>query len=199
MAALVRLPLFLLVLILGGCSGMKLEDFANTQPVFRPETYFAGKTRAWGFFQDRFGNIRREFTVDIVGTFDNDVLTLDEQFVYADGERDTRVWTIRKLDDSRYEGTADDVVGTAQGRIAGKAMNWQYQFDLPVGSTMLRATFDDWMFLQDDEVMLNRTTVSKFGIKLGEVVIFFRRLPDEQTGSVVGSEAFAYLSQQAAE
>ncbi len=187
-----------LAVLVAGCGGMKIDDYEGTAPAFRPEAYFAGQTRAWGFFQDRFGTIRREFTVDITGTVDGDTLVLDEDFTYADGERATRVWTIRHIGDGVYEGTAADVVGTARGRAVGRAMNWVYEFDLPRGDSTLRVTMDDWMFLQDDEVMLNRTTVRKFGIKLGEVVIFFRKLPKE-AALAGGRETFAELLQHAAE
>ena len=43
--------------------------------------------------------------------------------------------------------------------------------------TALQINFDDWMFLLDDQVMLNRAVMSKFGIRLGEVLLSFRRLP----------------------
>lgn len=185
-------------LLATGCGSMRIDDFADTSPRFRPEDYFSGKTRAWGFFQDRFGTIRREFTVDIDGRVDGDRLILDEDFLYADGERANRVWTIRQVGDGVYEGTAADVIGTAHGRAVGRAMNWVYEFELPRGDSTLRVTMDDWMFLQDDEVMLNRTTVSKFGIKLGEVVIFFRRI-GQPAVSYGRREALADLAQQAAQ
>jgi len=35
--------------------------------------------------------------------------------------------------------------------------------------------FDDWMFLVDDRVMLNRAVMSKFGVRLGEVLLSFTR------------------------
>ena len=38
-----------LVLIVTGCSNMKLEDFANKNPEFKLEEYFLGKTTANGF------------------------------------------------------------------------------------------------------------------------------------------------------
>jgi hypothetical protein len=34
---------------------------------------------------------------------------------------------------------------------------------------------DDWMYRIDDDVVLNRTTMSKFGITLGQVTLFFSR------------------------
>lgn len=178
---------------------MKIEDFAETTPEFRPEEYFLGQTRAWGFFQDRFGKVRREFVVEIDGSVEGDVLVLDEHFTYADGEIDQRVWRIRAVGDGRYEGEADDIVGIAKGERRGKAMRWGYEFDLAVGDSTWRVTFDDWMLLQDDEVMINRTTVTKWGFTLGEVYIFFQKQSTTADFSGGDGEAASDEAQEAAE
>lgn len=157
---------------------MRVEDFAAATPVFKPEEFFQGRTKAWGFFQDRFGNIRRQFVVEIDGRLDGGTLIMDESFAYSDGEKATRIWRIKPLGDGKYEGTAGDVIGTAQGKVAGNAMNFVYQIDLPIQGSTWRVHFDDWMLQQDEEVMVNKSTVTKFGIELGEVFIFFRRQPD---------------------
>jgi hypothetical protein len=194
------------LMLITGCSAMKIDDFADTGPEFVPEVYFLGHTKAWGFFQDRFGTVRREFVVDIQGHLEDGVLVLDEDFVYADGEIDKRIWRIRYLGDGRYEGEADDIIGTAQGERRGKALRWGYDFDLEVGDRSWRVTFDDWMLLQDEDVMINRTTVTKWGFKLGEVYIFFQKQPEAAAAtdevdeaSVWHSEATAYHAEQAAE
>lgn len=166
--------LFSMILLMG-CSAMKPEDFAGQEPRFRIEEYFAGKTRAWGIFQDRFGKLRRQFVVDIDGSWDGETLTLVENFVYDDGETEQRVWTIRKTGDHSYEGRADGVIGMAEGKSYGNVLNWHYRFALPVGDSTWNVTFDDWMFLQQDGVMINRAEVTKFGIELGEVTIAFSK------------------------
>lgn len=173
--ALAVASLFLLV----GCSGMKAEDFAGTEPRFVLEEYFEGQTRAWGIFQDRFGNLRRQFTVDIDGTWDGETLTLVEDFVYSDGETERRTWVIRKIDEHTYEGTSEDgVIGTALMKSYGNAVNFSYDFDLNLGERVVRVRFTDWMWLQDEDTMINRATVTKFGFELGEATIVFRRQPD---------------------
>lgn len=165
---------------------MKPEDFAGTEPRLVLEDYFQGRTRAWGIFQDRFGTVRRQFVVDIDGTWDGETLTLAEDFRYSDGERDRRVWRIRRTGEHGYEGTADDVEGVAVGAAYGQALNWAYTLRLRVGDDTWRVRFDDWMFLQPDGKLINRATVSKFGIAIGEVLIFFSKdrtaaaLPEEQ-------------------
>ncbi len=169
---------FSFLVVLSGCgSGMDLDDFEGEQPTLRLEEYFLGPTKAWGWFEDRFGKIQRRFVVDMTGTVEDGVLILDEDFVYDDGETENRVWRIRILGDGQYEGTTDGVVGVASGRIVGPALNWTYEFDLPVGERTWQVHFDDWMILQDEQVLLNTATVSKFGFTLGRVVLFFKK-PD---------------------
>jgi hypothetical protein len=171
-----------LVLLLSACgSGMKLEDFEGKQPSFRLEEYFLGPTKAWGWFEDRFGKIRRQFVVEMTGTVEDGVLTLDERFVYDDGERETRIWTIEVQGDGRYRGTTDGVVGAAEGRVVGPALNWTYTFDLKVGDNTWQVHFDDWMIQQDDQVVINKATVSKYGFTLGTVMLFFKK-PDDWEG-----------------
>ena len=175
-----RLLLFVSLAILTGCNGMKPEEFAGQGPRLVLEDYFQGQTRAWGIFEDRFGNLRRQFTVDIEGTWDGERLTLVEDFVFADGEEDQRIWQIRKIDEHNYEGRADDVVGVAKGRTYGNALNWQYRMLLKVGGSEWNVGFDDWMFLQEDGVLINRANVSKLGFEIGRVTLFFKKAEAEQ-------------------
>jgi len=154
---------------------MQPRDYEGTEPRFDLFAYFAGETRAWGIFQDRSGALKRQFTVDILGEIAGEELTLTEDFVYADGETQQRIWTIRRLDRHRYEGRADDVVGTATGLAYGQALNWRYTLRLPFRGREIEVKFDDWMFLQDGGVLVNRATVSKFGFRVGEVTLFFKR------------------------
>lgn len=154
---------------------MKPEDFAGREPRLLIEDYFAGHTKAWGLFVDRFGTLRRQFEVEIEGTWDGEKLTLVEDFLYDDGERERRIWRITKRGEHEYEGRADGVIGPARGVAYGNALNWRYDFALPVGDDSWTVSFDDWMFLQPDGVLINRAEVSKFGIKLGDVLIAFSK------------------------
>lgn len=193
--ALRRFSVLLVVLALVGCGGMTIDEFAGTTPKFVPEEYFLGKTRAWGIFQDRFGKVRRQMVVDIDGRVEGDTLILDESFRYSDGETEQRTWRLTKVAPDRYEGTANGVVGTAVARIAGQAMNLVYDFDLKVGESVWRVHFDDWIWQQDDDVLVNRTTVSKWGFTLGEVSLFFQKVPS----SAAYTEPAAEYTQKAAE
>ena len=143
---------------------------------FELERYFAGRTQAWGMVQDRFGRLRRRFTVEMEGHWDGEVLRLEESFHYDDGTASHRTWHVRRLGPSRYEGEADDVVGKAVGVRDGPTLTWRYRLRLPIGRRPRTIRFHDVMFLQDREVMINRAEMRKFGLRLGDLTIMFRRL-----------------------
>ncbi len=155
---------------------MNLEKHSNTEPTFTLEEYFQGKTEAWGLFHDRFGNLKRSFKVDINGKLSGDVLTLDEKFLYDDGEKDQRIWKIKILGNNKYSGTADDVIGEAIGEARGNALNWKYKLNLKVKDSTIKVDFDDWMFLQDRNILMNRAEVKKWGLNIGVVTITFLKI-----------------------
>jgi len=163
------------LIIVSGCTTMKPTDFKDNEPRLVLEKYFLGSTHAWGIFEDRFGTVRRQFTVDITGTLDGSELVLDERFNYSDGETDRRVWRIRRTGEHNYEGRAADVIGVAKGESYGNALNWRYDMNLKVGDRTLQVHFNDWMFLQPSNVLLNRAKVTKFGIDIGEVTLVFMK------------------------
>ena len=171
------------VVLLSGCTSMKIDDFKNAKPLFILEDYFRGQVSAAGIFEDRFGKLRRQFTVEIYGTWNGRELVLDERFVYSDGEKDRRVWTIEKVGDGAYRGRADDVIGFAEGIARGNALNWRYDMDLKVGGQTIKVHFNDWMFLQESGMMLNRARISKLGIELGTVTLAFTKVKKAETQS----------------
>lgn len=138
--------------------------------------YFSGTTRGWGMVQDRHGRLTRQFVVDINGEIDpHGNLVLAESFVWNDGEQSSRTWTIRPIDEHAFTGTAPDVVGEAAGESYGNALHWRYNLEVPVDGKSWRIFFDDWMFLQPDDMLINRTEMRKFGLRVGEVTIVFRK------------------------
>ena len=165
----------LATLSLAGCASPTPADYASQSPKLDLKQYFNGKLLAHGIVTDRGGKVLQRFTVALTGTWVGDTGTLDERFTYADGRKETRVWTIKRGADGRYTGTAADVLGEAQGQAAGNALNWRYTLALKVDGRTWNVDFDDWMYLIDDRVMLNRATMSKFGVRLGEVLLSFTR------------------------
>ena len=155
------------------CASPAPADYAAEKPVLDLQRYFNGDVTAHGIFTDRSGKVVRRFTVLMKCQWTGDEGVLDEAFSYSDGKTDRRVWKLKKLPGGRYTGTAGDVVGTAEGLAAGNAFQWAYTLKLPVDDKVYEVQFDDWMYLIDEHVMLNKAVMSKFGIRLGEVTLSF--------------------------
>lgn len=174
LALSISLPLGSLVMV--GCSTQptKLSPAAS-QPAFDLRDYFNGDIKAWGQFEQRDGSIARRFEVDIKATWQGNIGTLDERFVYDDSSTEQRVWTLTDLGNGQFQGRAADVIGIAQGQANGSVFRWQYTLRLPVGDTTYDVQFDDRMFRYDGRHMMNRATVKKFGFRVGEVTLFFQK------------------------
>ena len=159
---------------LAGCAAAPAQtDYAKEKPTLDLKRYFNGELTAHGLFTDRAGRVARRFTVQMTGTWQGNQGTLDERFTYSDGKTERRIWRLTDLGNGRYSGRADDVLGEAIGTAAGNALNWRYTLKLPVDDKVYEVQFDDWMYLMDDKVMLNKAAMSKFGFHLGEVTLSF--------------------------
>tara|TARA_B100001540_G_C15647595_1_gene569579 strand:+ start:73 stop:606 length:534 start_codon:yes stop_codon:yes gene_type:complete len=161
--------------LLAGCSNndMKPTDFKDQKPRLIIEEYLSGNVKAYGVLQNRSGKVTRQFTADLDGKWDGKQLILDEKFYWNDGEIQTRQWKINKIDEHNYEGSAEDVVGTAKGFSYGPAFKFEYVLLVPVKGKEIKITFDDWIFMQDDKVAINRATMTKFGFKVAELTVSF--------------------------
>ncbi|MEM9145231.1 MAG: DUF3833 domain-containing protein [Pseudomonadota bacterium] len=155
--------------------GPDLADFEGQGPELELERFLDGRLTAHGVFEDRFGNLRRSFVVDVHGDWDGETLTLTEDFVYEDGTTEQRIWRLRQTGPESWTGTAAGVIGPATGEEAGNAFNWRYTIDLQTPDGPLRVSFDDWLWKLDDQVIVNRASVLKYGVEIGTLSIFFRR------------------------
>ena len=163
-----------MAIIMTGCATVTPQDYVKETPKLDLATYFNGKVDGWGMVLDRSGKVLRRMVVEIDCTWNGNEGVLDESFQWSDGKTEKRVWKIRK-DGDRYIGTAGDVVGEAVGEAAGNTLRWNYVLALPVDSSSYHMNMDDWMWMIDEKTLANRTTMSKFGVKVAEISIFFRK------------------------
>lgn len=164
-----------LLLLLSACSSPVVEDYADTTPELDLREFFDGELLVYGMLQNRGGTMTRRFTATIDADWDGDTGTLDEEFRYDDGEVQYRNWTLTYQGDGRYTGTAGDVVGTAEGRTAGSVFNWHYTLEVPWQDGTLEVNLDDWLYLIDESHLINRTRLTKFGFKVGELTLIIEK------------------------
>jgi hypothetical protein len=164
------------------CSSASIEDYQQTTPTLDLATFFDGKLTAAGVVQDFSGKVTRKFTVTMeahwVDSPEGKQGVINEWFIYDDGEKQTRVWNITDKGNGLYEGTANDILGIAQGESRGSALRWRYDMILPVDGSEYEVHFDDWMFLVDEQTIINKSDIIKFGITVAQVTLMISKQPD---------------------
>ncbi|GAA5134645.1 DUF3833 domain-containing protein [Thalassotalea piscium] len=162
----------LLSFLLSGCS-TELKDYEPIEKPFDIKEYFDGKVTAWGVVQNFSSKVQRRFCVEIIGTWEKNRGTLAEKFYFDDGEVSYRNWQLIKQANGNYTGTAEDVAGTAIGKHQGFAFQFQYDLLLTLDNNTYSVSMDDWMYQIDSLRVMNKTVMSKFGIEVAEITLFF--------------------------
>jgi hypothetical protein len=173
------LPLLLTLLaslLLSACGSVAVSDYGTTSPPLDLRSFLDGELRAYGMLQDRSGRMTRRFTATLQGSWTGDDGVLAEVFHFDDGEVQERTWRLHHDGNGNYTGTAGDVVGTAQGSLGGSVFNWQYQLEVPWREGSITVSLDDWLYLVDERHLLNRTTLRKFGFRVGELTLVIEKL-----------------------
>ena len=163
-----------------GCASKTITIYESEKPSFYLESFFNGKVEGWGIVLNRNNDVVKRFKVNVEGHFSADKTNgkLVEKFFWSDGKRKKRVWNLKKTSDNEWGGTSDGVIGTAYGVASGNALQWSYRYNLILEDSLLNklsVDFDDWMFLVENNVLMNRAVFSKFGLKLGTVIITFKK------------------------
>lgn len=165
--------------VLTGCAAPNVSSYADTKPKLDIREYFNGKLKAYGTIQDFTGEVVSRFTADITGSWEGNVGTLDEQFVFDDGKTEERIWTLSVADDGvHFTGTAHDVIGEAKGEQHGHALNMTYTLRRTINGRELDFSMDDWMYRIDEDTLINKTSMKKFGITVATLTIGFHRVDE---------------------
>ncbi len=167
------LPLF--AALLAGCGSVTVQDYADGKPVLVPEEFFDGQLTAHGVIKDRSGKVIRTFNADIKAYWKDGIGTLEEDFVFDDGELDRRVWTLTPDGPGRYLGTAGDVVGEGVVTVAGNSMFLDYVLRIPWGDGTLDLRIDDRMYLVNPNVLINESAMKKFGLQVGQILLVIEK------------------------
>ncbi len=169
----------LLTITLAACSDpLPVADFAEQPPMLDPVRFFSGHVSSWGVMENRSGQPTNVVRTDCRGTPDGpDAIRMTQTLTIGTDAPITREWRMRRISPGRFEATANDMVGTATGEVAGRAFHWQWTLALSPGNALKNVTMDQWWYLQPDGSLLNRTTVRKLGIIAAEVTEHFVPTP----------------------
>jgi hypothetical protein len=163
------------ILSLPGCAGVSVMDYAGYTPKLVAEAFFTGHLTAHGVVKDRSGKVIRYFNASIEASWRNGIGTLEEDFVFNDGEKQRRVWTLTPTGAGQYDATAGDVVGTGKVRVAGNSMFLDYVLRIPWRGDSLDLHIDDRMYLVGPDILINESRMSKFGLDVGQILLVIER------------------------
>lgn len=159
------------MLLLSSC-GKTTDPFAGAPEAgrFEPLAFFTGHVRSWGVIEDRGGAPTRIVMTDCQGTRNPDgTLHMVQHLTFGDGTSQDRNWTMRQTGTDTLQATANDMIGTAEGRVTGPLFHWQWTLANAPGNPLLNVGMEQWMYRLPDGTVMIRTTISKLGIILAEV------------------------------
>jgi hypothetical protein len=162
-------------MFLTGCASVKVIDYVGISPEMVPEKFFDGQLTAHGIVKNRSGKVTRYFNAEINAFWKGSIGTLEEDFIFDDGEKQRRVWTLTRHNDGSYIGTAGDVVGDAKGKVAGNSMFLKYVLTVPYGDGTINLVIDDRMYLVNPNTLINESEMRKFGLSVGQIILVIRK------------------------
>ena len=166
----------LMAMILTACSQVKVTDYRQYSPTLELERFFNGRLSAHGVVKNRSGKVIRMFNADIAASWEDGVGTLDENFIFDNGEKQRRIWTLTPAENGQYRATAGDVSGVGQLELAGNSLFLKYVLQVPYKGDVIDVTVDDRMYLVNDNTLINESKMVKFGFKVGEVLLVITKL-----------------------
>lgn len=170
-----------ILMTLAACSA-PISEYQHATPNLVVETFFNGKLTATGIVKNHNGKVIRTFVADIDAYWENGIGTLDEHFVFDDGEKQQRIWKLTPQTHisshiKSYTATANDVVNVAQVNVSGNAMFLKYVLTIPYKKTTINLTVDDKMYLVSDTVIINESRLTKFGLPVGSITLTIQKSP----------------------
>lgn len=172
-----RASLITLLLLLLGCSQTDIKDHENFEPALKPEDFFSGQLKAHGLIKNRNGTLIRTFSAEIDASWEGKTGTLVEDFIFDDGEQQQRIWVLERQADNTYVASANDVVGESTLRTSGNSLFLKYVLTIPYRDSTINVNVDDRMYLLTPDILVNESTMKKFGWRVGSILLVIEKQP----------------------
>lgn len=165
---------FFAIFFLSACS-QSIHDYQQNTPALDLPQFFQGKAQAFGMMQDWQGKQNLHFTARLCGQWQGARGDLYEIFQFSDGRIDKRHWQLT-TDGAQVVGIAGDVVGDANGTVAGNSMEFNYVLRIATSDGPVEVTVRDWMYLVSPTQLINKSTLHKYGLQVGELTLAIQQL-----------------------
>jgi hypothetical protein len=168
-------------LFLTACSSVDISKYKDNQPILVLDQFFNGELTAHGILKNRSGEVTRYFNVTMTGSWDDQgVGTLAEKFIFNDESIQFRTWTFTPIttdEGIQYQATANDTLAATMIDLSGNAFFMNYDLLINYGGDDMDVNIDDKMYLINDEVMINESVMTKFGIEVGYITLTIIKSP----------------------
>ena len=150
------------------------EDYADNTRDFDLRHHLNGPILCEGVIYGPTGKVTSRFIADFEADWDGNRGVMTEAFRYDSGRTQDRKWELTLGNDGTIKAEADDLDGPGTGHQKGSAVVLNYRIKLPkeAGGHTLDTT--DWMYLMENDTIMNRSQFRKFGFKVAELVATMR-------------------------
>lgn len=135
--------------------------------------FFDGRTKAHGFFESFSGKVKRRFSAEIDGGWENGRFQLAEQFRFCDGSSEERVWILSPLNDGTYSASCEDIASPTQIIHKANTATMSYRIAMSVANRSVVLHFSDLFVMVSPTEVLSRAHISKWGLPVGRIVASF--------------------------
>ena len=119
---------------------------------------------------------KKTVKVEFFGSFDNNILALEENYFENNIKTFTRNWCFQKLSDDKYIGNEKNIVHPFKLIIKNNSLEMNYKFKTQFKSFSFSVNVNDHMYLIKKNTIINRTNISKFHIPIAETLLLYTKL-----------------------
>ena len=163
--------------VLTGSGSAWAQSAKAAVPSVPLEQLLVGRFNGTGEFVDKRGGKNRGIDLDIRGSYDAKAgaLTLVEDTLFSDGEKQHKVWVFTRKTEQRWTGTRSDVIGEADITIDGSAIRMVYKAHVPKEGKVWDLKFDERYTIASPDLIQFRADVSYLFFTVGEATLTIRR------------------------
>jgi hypothetical protein len=172
-----------ILFFLTACSSVDINQYKDNKPTLVLDQFFKGDLTAHGILKNRSGEVTRYFNVTMTGTWDDQGIgTLAEKFIFNDESVQYRTWTFTPISTDegiKYQATANDTLAATMIDLSGNSFFMNYDLIVNYQGDDIDVNIDDKMYLINDEVLINESVMTKYGIEVGYITLTIIKSPVE--------------------
>jgi hypothetical protein len=162
-------------------------DYIERGAKFDMKKFFNGDIDAFAIVQDENGKITDTKTVKITGRWEENKGVIQQNFILADGKKDSRTWLITVNDDGTFEAVGHDVSAMATGRQISGSAQMNYGLFLNGQNGREEIKFEDRMYMANENSVIMISTMKKGYSPAGKIIMSLSKAPAPSKDAAKGA------------